>query len=453
MKFGGHVSTYRTPSATFCPSGQLESLINNVGNDSGRREWREHWPIVAASMLGLAISQIHLYSMGVMIAPLEAEFHWSRTEITSGLLIVSLVVCPLSPIIGLMIDRVGPKRIALWGILVYCSAIAALSLAQQPIWTWWLVWLSVAFGHLLLKATVWLAAISSFFDASRGMAIAVVLSASGFMAFGAPFLTSFLVETVSWRMTYMLWGGVAGVIAFPMLFFFFTSARDQSRAELKMGAAVKAPTVVGLSLRESLKSWSFVKLAMTGFIMTICGVALIVNLVPILISLKIDASTAAALAGFVGISQILGRLSGGFLLDQFNARLVGAATLLFPIISCALLIQFGGSVPVAAIAIFIFGLAIGAEMDVIAYISARLFGTKNFGALYGIIVSVLSLGNGLGPVLASVVYDFTGSYKLVLWGVIPVSLIGSVLLLSLGPYPEFNKEKGGEKRDELVPAT
>src|SRR3546814_15397711 len=77
-------------------------------------------------------------------------------------------------------------------------------------------------------------------------------------------------------------------------------------------------------------------------------------------------------------------------------------------LSCAILIVAGGSVPFAILATIIFGLSIGAEMDVIAYLAARFFGTRNFGAIFGVIVGVLALGNGLGPVLGGLVYDQIG---------------------------------------------
>src|SRR5688500_9286299 len=120
-------------------------------------------------MTGYAISSVHLYSMGMMIAPLEAEFAWSRAQISSGLLIISVILFPCSPFVGVAIDRFGPRRIALIGVAVYCTGVALLSVAQQAMWTWWLLWLVVAFGHLCLKPTVWVAAITGLFDSSRGL--------------------------------------------------------------------------------------------------------------------------------------------------------------------------------------------------------------------------------------------------------------------------------------------
>src|SRR5690606_37832864 len=108
----------------------------------------------------------------------------------------------------------------------------------------------------------------------------------------------------------------------------------------------------------------------------------------------------------------------------------------------------GGSEPATAMAIIIFGLAVGAELDVIAYLAGRYFGIRSFGAIFGIIVGLMTLGSGLGPVVANLVYDLTGTYALVLLGAVPLALCSTVLLATLGPYPYFDQVE----KAELAPA-
>src|SRR5690606_3374777 len=132
-------------SSTKAGRGYLIKLLGKLVGAEGKREWRAHWLVVSASIVGIMISQLHLYSLGAMILPLEQEFGWSRAQISSGLLIISIVVCPLAPLMGIAVDRFGPRRIALWGVGFYSMSIALLSLAQQPMWTWWLLWTLLAF--------------------------------------------------------------------------------------------------------------------------------------------------------------------------------------------------------------------------------------------------------------------------------------------------------------------
>src|SRR3546814_19452743 len=122
--------------------------------------------------------------------------------------------------------------------------------------------------------------------------------------------------------------------------------------------------------------------------------ALIINLVLILRSSGMSLTTAAAIGGIVGITQIIGRLSAGLLLDHFDGRRIGALPFCFPLISCAILIAAGGSVPFAILAPIIFGLSIGAEMDVIAYHAGRSFGPRKSGPKCGNPAGGLHLGQG-----------------------------------------------------------
>ena len=62
-----------------------------------RDEWRSHGMVAFTSMAGITLCSSHGYTLGVMIAPLEDEFHWSRAGITGGLLIISTLAIFLAP--------------------------------------------------------------------------------------------------------------------------------------------------------------------------------------------------------------------------------------------------------------------------------------------------------------------------------------------------------------------
>jgi len=80
-----------------------------------RQEWMDGWPLIFSSTLGISVSSIVVYSMGVFMLPLQKEFGWSRAEISSGLLINSGFAIICAPFVGRLIDRLGPRRICLPG--------------------------------------------------------------------------------------------------------------------------------------------------------------------------------------------------------------------------------------------------------------------------------------------------------------------------------------------------
>jgi len=111
-----------------------------------------------------------------------------------------------------------------------------------------------------------------------------------------------------------------------------------------------------------------------------------------------------------------------------------------PVFSSWLLIASPGSATAASAAVLILGLALGAELDLVAYLTSRYFRLENFGLLFGTIGGLITLAGGGGPWVISLVYDFHHSYLPVLWAISPMCLISAALFLFLGPYPKLTAQ-------------
>jgi hypothetical protein len=112
-----------------------------------------------------------------------------------------------------------------------------------------------------------------------------------------------------------------------------------------------------------------------------------------------------------------------------------------PAITAGLLLATQESQEAATVACLLLGLGAGAEYDACAYLTARYFGTQNFGALFGLIPGVILLTNGVAPAASNHVYDMVKSYDPVLWTVIATLAIAALLFLALGKYPQEPLEK------------
>jgi cyanate permease len=176
---------------------------------------------------------------------------------------------------------------------------------------------------------------------------------------------------------------------------------------------------------------TFLKLAGAASLFALSACALTSNGVPILLREGFDRGTAASLAGLIGIGSIAGRLGGGYLLDRFDAGKVAAVSVLSPIVTAILLLTHGRSERAAATACLVLGLALGTEFDACAYLAARHFERRHFGALFGMLAGLLLFFNGVAPTLANYVYDVTRSYDIVLWAIIPCSVVAAGLFLLL----------------------
>ena len=180
----------------------------------------------------------------------------------------------------------------------------------------------------------------------------------------------------------------------------------------------------------------FLQLLAAGFSIALVVVSVALTIVPILSSNGIARGTAAGIAALLGLASIAGRLTIGALLDRFSGRHIASVAVCIPIIGSLVLIAAPGSVPAAMVAVAIFGLALGAELDILAYLTSRYFKVSSFAMLFATVGGFVGLAGAIGPVLLNAVYDATQSYQLALWGVVPICVLSAALFLTLGPYPE-----------------
>ena len=404
---------------------------NGAPRDS---EWRRHGSIILPCLAGNLLCSIHAYSLGPMIVPLERAFGWSRSGITAGLLIISLVAIFVAPLVGMAIDRYGPRRIALPGAVLYCLALGLFATTGSSLTNWWALWLFLALANMCVAPMVWIAAINARFDRNRGMALALALCGTSLGGAAIPLLTTLLIAGQGWRGAYVALALIGAITVLPLLVLLFKDLKPRDLA----GEPHSAPAS-GERLREvrsQMATPRFIKLAGAVLLFTLALCVFTTNGVPVLLGEGFASVTAASIVGVAGIGSLLGRLLGGLLLDRFEARKVAAISVALPALSCALLLATDASVPLAFAAFLTIGLAAGAEYDACAYLAARHFGMRHFGALFGMITGLILLSNGVAPASANYVFDVTGSYEPVIWTAMALFAASSLLFASLGPYPE-----------------
>ncbi len=401
-------------------------------------EWRAGWPLALTAMWGISLTTLHSGSTGVMMEPLEREFGWSRTEIYFGNSLVSYVPVLLGIAMGFAIDRFGPRRIAIAAAAAVCAGYAMLSQVTGGLWNWWASWALIGIA-ISAMPVVWLTAVSGRFNASRGLAIAVALSGTGLANFLVPPITNVLVEHYGWRGGYLGLASIWAVIVLPLALLFFRGAGEQ-----KATAASPPPSdklLPGLTAREGYRSASFWKLFFAAFLGTAGGVALIMNMVPVLVSTGLGKGTAAWVAGLAGLSTIIGRILGGWLMDRINAKNIAAVATLAGATLPVMLLFVPGSVAAATFGVCVYGFAGGAKIGAVVFLTSKHLGQRAFASLYASINSFMALGVGTAPLIANMIYDATRSYTPMMWAAVPVLSIAAIIYYSLGSYPDFSNDE------------
>lgn len=404
-------------------------------SSEAKAEWRKNWAMVIAAMAGFSVSTLGVHSMGLFIGPIGTEFGWSRATTTSSLTIFAILAAPLAPVAGFLIDRLGSRRLAVPGIILFSTTFASLGTINGSIWMWWGLWCLLALCSITVHTAVWTTAIAQRFSTGRGLALAITLSGTSLTQIIAPPLTNYLIAGWGWRSAYITLGLGWGAVALTLVVLFFHDFRSVAASKTKAAAG---PAILGgLTLGDAMRSVRIWRIAAAELLVSTINVSLIVHMVPLLEWRGLTLTEAARVAGLVGFFAIAGKVITGVLLDRGESRWLPAISLWLPSIACLLVMNPGNLGALAYVAAAVFGYAVGAYFQIITYLTSRYAGLANFGQIFGIMAGLMAVGTGIGPLAASGIFDLTGAYTLWLLACIGMSTVAGCLVFNLGRYPDW----------------
>lgn len=410
-----------------------------------REEFRQHWTLVVAAAIGFAFSSIVSSSTGLFMAPLSEEFGWSRTLASSGTSITAALTFFMSPLFGVLIDRWGTRRMALAGIVGAALLVSAFSLSTGSATLWIAMWVLYALPGVMIKSTVWSAAVSSVFTHGRGLALGLTLSGTAVAQTIIPPITNMLINEFGWRGAFVWLGLGGGAIALLACTFWLFDRHDiVKRAPVADHAEREAaPELPGLTIPQAWRNHALWRIAISTFIMMIVTIALNVHQFEILRGVGVDRTSAAWYSSIAGIAGVVGKLVTGWLLDRYHAKWVGSLTLGITALAFILLMLPNLNTGIIILAMTVNGYAAGTKLQIASYLTAAYGGLRNFGAIFGTMASLIAAGSGLGPVVAGLVFDSYGSYgPFLVFGVIG-SLFSGVLIYGVGNYPDWSRKPAG----------
>jgi MFS family permease len=390
------------------------------------------------------MSSIGLSSLGAFMAPLEQEFGWKRAEISSGLAIYSIAGVLFAPVLGSLVDRWGPRRFGVLGVIACGAAFAAFGTTSNAIVGWLALWALFSIAAQVPRPLIWSAAISSEFSTSRGLALAVVFSGGAVGGLVAPILAGSLIESFGWRSAYAIMGGGWGALAGLGCYLFFYGRCDRIRG-MADSQSIAIASSHKRSVIEALSSATFVKLATSTLLANVLFVGLFVHMIPLLDGLGLSRHQAIALAALMSVAAIPGQLICGVLADRLSGNIISSVSLGSMALACALLLLGSHSIAFLILPVVLIGFTGGERIQMLPYIVTRFFGLENFGKIFGVVASIMGLAAGIGPVLSGYIFDLNGSYEPLLLCGIPVGLLAALLMLSVGRYPPGPPEADGRE--------
>jgi MFS family permease len=390
------------------------------------------WRVVLAACMGVmaGFGSLFVYTFNVFVKPLGMQFGWNRESISIGFAIAAMTVGLSSPLIGRLIDRVGPRRVILPCMTVFGCGVASLALLRSHLWQFYLTCFMIGIVGNGAAHLAYARSISTWFHKRLGTAFAFVMLGAGLGAMILPVIAQAIVTRSGWRAAYATLGLLALLLGLPLSWRYIAERGPVEKKEA-------APVVhSGLTWQQGMQSFAFWVIVVVLFVGSISMNGAITHMSALLTDRKITPEDAALCAAILGGSSVLGRVVTGWLLDRFFGAWVAFIVTLISAGGIFFLAR-ADSFAAGAAAAALIGIGAGGEAAITPYLLTRYFGLRAFSTLYGITWTFYAAAGATGPIILGRAYDATGSYVSLLT-VLAVGLgVAGVINLALPKYPDL----------------
>jgi MFS family permease len=389
-----------------------------------KARWPWLLPIGSAIALIVGNGPISVFAFGVFIKPLEAEFGWSRASISAGLSLCGLFSALALPLVGGLMDRYGVRRPLLIAVCLFALNIAAIGGTTSLVMFIALAALSGLTGAAQ-SPLAYVKSISGQFNARRGLAIGIAMSGVGIGTALVPLLAQSLINSFGWRAAYLGMGALVFLLAVPI-----AAAVIPDEPERRVLARDESDLSQGLSIRMAIGSRIFWLLALSIFLASLALNGSLVHVVPMLTERGWTPDRAAAALAAAGLSGMVGRILVGFIIDRVFAPYVGGVFFLMAAAGIFLLIEDKAVI----LGVVFVGLAAGAEIDMMGFLTSRYFGLSALGKIYGLLFALFTVAAGLGPYLIGLSFTSTKAYGVGFSTAAGLMILAGLIITTLGPY-------------------
>lgn len=409
------------------------------------------WKLAGLSLLVIGLASGPVWSgVGVWVKALEMQFGWSRAQLTGAFSLAQLEGSIFGPLLGYLIDRLGPRRMVFIGLVITGLGFVLFSRTNNLLTfyvSYGLIMLGTAAGSWLPLMTV----VNRWFIRKRGLAMAVA-------AEGSPLGGLLLLPVLAWAVTpshfgwstTALWIGIVFLaLAFPISRFIRERPEDYGEradgdpspnASMSQIEVVRTPPRdIGsrdqpdFTAGQAIRTSAFWLITFGHAFSSMLFATLTVHLVPMLtdqgLSLQSSANVFSAMMGVAAVFQLI----GGYVGDRMETRV---AIAVFGFIQAAgfTVAVFAESMPMAILFAVLFGAGFGGRNPLTVAIRAEYFGPNAFATITGISSAPMYLFMLAAPLFAAFIFDTQGSYMiawLILGGL--GSMSGVLFLLAKKP--------------------
>jgi MFS family permease len=378
------------------------------------------WATVAAAFLASAVAFGVIYSFGVFLRPVAADFGANAAEASAFFSATSIVYYALGAPVGRLTDRYGPRGIVAAGATILAIGMCLTALVQNLR----LAYVTYAVGAGIGGACCYvptLAVVGRWFLRRRNTALGIAAAGTGSATLAVPPIAAALTQAYGWRSAFVALGLAGGLIALGC-----AALTRSPPGQIRAAAA-------GPKIGELLRSRSFILLYLSWVFATTALFVPFVFLPAFARGQGAGEVAAAALISVIGGTSVLGRLVLGPLGDRIGVLRLFKATVLAMALSYAIWLLPGYWWLVAFAAVL--GTSYGSRIAAVPAVLIEFFGTAHLGTMLGVFFTATGIAALLGPSLAGFAVELSGGYAGAIVFALAAGLLGFAVILPVRRPP------------------
>jgi len=405
------------------------------------------WIIIAVAFVTVALSVTARTAFSLMFPPIVDEFGWDRGLAAGAFSFGFLVSAVISPIVGRIMDRRGPRFVIEIGVVLTAAGLMGATLIEVPWQLYATLGLLVGAGANCMSFSVQSQYLPNWFVRRRALAISIAFSGVGVGAILIlPWLQSIILKE-GWRSACWTLGVMTLVVLLPINLIIAKRPQDvgvlpDGAKETAAAAARRAATIVdpawtaidwtvARAVRTARFWWLIVGYFCAGYV----WYAVQVHQTKYLVEIGFDPMEAAWSLGFVAMVAIPGQIALGALSDRIGREIVWAiASAGFAICYAALLaLAAGPSRPMLYVMVLSQGVLGYAFTALMGPIVAEIYEGPHFASIFSIIMVALLAGGAMGPYATGLLHDIEGTYTAAFTVALVLSIVGAIAVWFASP--------------------
>lgn len=401
---------------------------------SGSKTFYGYYVVAACFVVLYMLWGMVLNTFPIFLKPMTENMGWGRGDLSVALLMGAVGMIVSAPVAGKMIDRLGARPVMAFGTLVVGISLIAGSKVQS-LWQLYIVFGLIGLGLICSTIIPCSFIISNWFISRRGRAMSFAFAGTSVGGMVMAYVANEIIIHYGWRTAFTLSGITNLVVVIPVVLLFIRTRPSELGLEPyrdPSDEAAKEDANWGVGVKEAFSKAVFWQIAVVMLIVGIVTGGLGNHSVAYLTDIGHSPTSAALAWSIVMGVMILGKLTFGPLADRWGAKNAMAISCLLFIVSI-LLLPYAKMYLLTVVFAVIYGFACGAPLVLNPLLTADGLGMKNFGAIFGILNMISTIGGSVAPAGAGYFFQEYKTYYPVFYFFVFLSAIAVIASLSIKP--------------------